>query len=129
MRNRLAASLAMLVAACGLMPVPPDNPGDNPEAAAPLTCSGRAQCDMYWQRAQAWIAGNSEWKIQTATDTVIQTFGPMQSRVAPAFSVIRQPNPDGSARISIAAACGTRECSPRRTESVIAFKRYVGGGQ
>lgn len=125
--KRLAALLALSLAACGLMPVPPDNPADSPEAAAPLTCSSRAQCDLYWQRAQAWIAGNSDYKIQTATDTVIQTFGPFNSRVVLAFSVIRVPNADGSGRITIAAACGTRECVPRRTDAIVAFKRYVSG--
>jgi hypothetical protein len=121
--KRAAIALAILLSSCAITP---DNPAASAEATEPLLCPDKSTCDAYWQRAQAWIAANSAWKIQTASDAIIQTFGPAGARDDLAYLVTRVPNNDGSARIFIGAQCAnTIRCYPSKTEAIIAFKRFV----
>ena len=115
----------LALAACASAP---DEPANNPEAAAPVACIDKAQCDLYWQRAQAWIAANSRYRVQLVTDTVIQTYGPITGTFDLAYTVVKTPSSDGSGRIAVACACGNLfHCEPTRTEATIAFKRFVRG--
>ena len=115
----------LALAACTSVP---DDPAKNPEAAAPLACLDKTQCDLYWQRAHARIAVNSKYRVQHVTDTVIQTYGPMTGTFDLAYTVVKTPSADGSGRIAIACACGNLfHCEPTRTEATIAFKRFVRG--
>lgn len=94
----------------------------------PLLCSDKAQCDLYWQRAQIWIANNSTYKIQTATDSVITTYGPMGTRVDLAFQATKIPNVDGSAQIKLAAGCNNIfGCQPDKYQSILRFREYIRG--
>lgn len=123
MRRALALALTVALTSCTTTP---DNPSANPEAVAPLICPSKPVCDTYWQRAQAWVASNSAWKIQTASDAIIQTYGPAYSRVDLAYTITRVPNADGSARIVIAANCDNFiRCYPTRTDAIVSFKRFV----
>ena len=116
---------AMVLAACATTP---DDPASNPEAAAPLACINKAQCDLYWQRAQAWIAANSTYRVQNVTDTVIQTYGPIGASLDLAYTVVKTPSPDGSGRIAFACTCGNLfRCEPTKTQATIEFKRFVRG--
>jgi hypothetical protein len=116
--------VAALLSACGRMPV-----ADSPTAAAsakPVLCVGKAQCDIYWQRAQAWVANNSEYRLQTVTDTVIETQGPTLARTSLAFRVTRVPDDKDGARIFVLASCGNAlGCSPATSDAVTAFTRFV----
>jgi len=116
--------LALAVAGCAV--APPDDPRVNAEAVEPLVCTSRAQCDIYWQRAQVWVANNSEYRIRVATDVLIETFGPFGSKVDLAYRITRLPDNSGGARIYIVAACDNFiRCYPPRTDAIIAFKRFV----
>jgi hypothetical protein len=121
--KRSLMALTLMLGACAITP---DNPAANVEASEPLLCADRGQCDIYWQRAQAWIGSNSFYKIQTVSDAIIQTFGPRPSGVDLAYTITRVPNRDGSGRIYVNPNCGNLiGCTPTRTEAVIAFKRFV----
>lgn len=115
--------LVPLLAGCAALP---DDPSSNPEAAAPLVCMNKAQCDLYWQRAQAWVANSSTYyRISLATDTLIETYGPTPGRMDLAYRVTRIPQGDG-AQILIVANCGNVfGCAPTRTDAIAGFKRYV----
>jgi hypothetical protein len=98
-------------------------------AAEPLACVGRDQCDLYWKRAQAWVANNSVYRISTATDTIIETYGPVASRAELAYKVTRVPDGRDGARILIVTSCADYlPCSPTRTSATVAFKRFVRSG-
>jgi hypothetical protein len=45
------------------------------QATQPLTCMSKAECDAWWARAQVWVTNHSEYKLQTVTDSIIQTAG------------------------------------------------------
>jgi len=99
-----------------------------PEAMAPLTCLNPAQCALYWQRAQAWVAESSAYRVQLSTDTVIQTYGPLVGRADMAYVITKIPRADGSADINIRAECdNVFRCSPELPDALISFKRFVRG--
>jgi len=95
-------------------------------SAEPVLCVDRSQCDVYWQRAQAWVANNSVYRLQTITDTVLETAGPQPARTGLAFRITRVPDNQEGARIYVMAACGNSvACNPAPSDAVIAFKRFV----
>ncbi len=97
-------------------------------ATTPLTCSNKAECDLWWQRAQTWVTNNSKYKVESATDTLIQTAGPDGGKRALAYQITRTANPDGTATIGFAAHCdGSLGCTPNPWEAGADFKQYVRG--
>ncbi|MGF6769649.1 hypothetical protein P3T18_002119 [Paraburkholderia sp. GAS199] len=97
-------------------------------ATTPLTCSSKAECDTWWQRAQTWVTSHSTYKIESATDTLIQTAGPDGGKRALAYQITRTANPDGTATIGFAAHCdGSMGCKPNPWEAGADFKAYVRG--
>lgn len=104
------------------------DPGVMQIATTPLTCSGKAECDMWWQRAQTWVTSHSTYRIESSTDTLIQTAGPDGGKPALAYQITRTPNPDGTATIGFAAHCdGSFGCKPNPWEAGANFKEYVRG--
>ena len=114
-----------LLYGCAPVTISSDSAGTS-MSSNPVLCVGKAQCDIYWQRAQAWVANNSEYRLQTVTDTVIETQGPLLARSALAFRVTRVPDDKDGARIVVVAACGNAfGCNPESSVAVTAFKHFV----
>lgn len=90
------------------------------------SCSTKAECDTMWQQSQVWIAQHSAWKLQTVTDTIIQTYGPGDSTDV-AYTITRIPLGGGINSISMRAACGNLfGCVPRRpSEEIIDFNNSL----
>ncbi|ELI7923492.1 hypothetical protein ACQ26G_004349 [Yersinia enterocolitica] len=108
---------------------PLGDPSLKAEVEAPLICNGEKECNLFWQRAQFWVANNSAWKIETATDTLISTHNSQPDRADLAYQVTRLPNPDGTARIYIKPFCANMfGCRPKPYEAIVAFKRFVKSG-
>jgi len=117
--------VAALLSGCGPIPIAND-PAPTSASANPVLCVGKSQCDIYWQRAQAWVANNSEYRLQTVTDTVIETSGPALARTGLAFRVTRVPDDKDGARIFVLAGCGNAlGCSPASADAITSFKRFV----
>ena len=121
--------LAMLcVAAAGCSTQGQVDPDVMQIATTPLTCSNKTQCDVWWQRAQAWVTSHSKYKIESSTDTLIQTGGPDGGKRALAYQITRAANPDGTSTIGFAAHCdGSMGCKPNPWEAGADFKQYVRG--
>lgn len=114
---------AAVLSACAQTPIAVEPPATS---AQPVLCVNRSQCDVYWQRAQAWVANNSVYRLQTVTDTVLETAGPQPARTSLAFRVTRVPDNQEGARIYVMAACGNVvTCNPAPSDAVVAFKRFV----
>ena len=62
-------------------------------------------CTDEWQRAQFWIGTYSGWKIQTATDVMIQTFNPSEQSAERGFTVTREPLGNGEYAIRLGQSC------------------------
>lgn len=116
---------AATLAGCASL-TPQASSEDTAAANEPLLCKGAQQCADYWRRAQVWIATNSSYRIQVATDSVISTFGPLKSDMRFAYQVTREPISDGEERISIAMGCGNMfGCRENRDTVTAAFKAFV----
>ncbi|MFP3563760.1 hypothetical protein [Paraburkholderia sp. SIMBA_030] len=126
MKKGLLAVLCIVAAGCSTQgQVDPDV---MQIATAPLTCSSKAECDAWWQRAQTWVTSHSTYKVEFATDTLIQTAGPDGGKRALAYQITRAPNPDGTSTIGFAAHCdGSLGCKPNPWEAGADFKLYVRG--
>jgi hypothetical protein len=117
---------AVLAISSSCSQMPSSEPAANPESAEPVLCTNKTQCDVYWQRAPAWVANNSGYRLQTITDTVIETNGPLATQTGLAFKITKVPDGKEGARIYVLPVCGNAfRCSPTPTDAVIAFKRFV----
>ncbi|MCG5077797.1 hypothetical protein [Paraburkholderia tagetis] len=126
MKRTLPILLCAALAACA--PRGQVNPDVMQIATAPLTCSDKPQCDIWWQRAQDWVRGNSKYEVQTVTDTLIQTSGPGGGKRALAYEITRTHNSDGTT-IGFAAHCDSSlGCKPDPWAAGAAFKQYVRTG-
>ena len=106
--------------------VPSSELATTPESSVPVLCTSKTQCDAFWQRAQAWVANNSGYRMQTITDIVIETYGPLSSQTGLAFRITKVPDDKEGARIFVLPLCGNVfGCSPTPTDAAIAFKRFV----
>lgn len=95
-------------------------------AITPIKCSNKAQCDNFWQKTQVWVAKNSGYRIQTATDVLIQTYGPANSDVTLAFTVIKEPNDENGASISMSASCDNIfGCTIPPVDAIAAYRKYI----
>jgi len=100
------------------------------EATEPLICDGVDQCALYWKRAQLWVAKNSRWKIQSATDVVITTYTPVRSSADFGYQITREPLDAGAKeRIVMQPICVNMFGCGDLNATVISFKRYVRGAQ
>ncbi|MDN7178593.1 hypothetical protein M0D69_11275 [Caballeronia sp. SEWSISQ10-4 2] len=98
------------------------------QATAPLTCTNKAECDAWWARAQVWVINHSEYKLQTVTDSIIQTDGPSGGKRALAYQITKTPSNEGTATIGFAAHCDNMlGCEPNPWKAGADFKQFVRG--
>lgn len=120
------AATAALVTACA---APAPDAATTALADEPLYCHGDEQCNLYWRRAQVWIANNSSYRIQSVTDTVITTHGPTSGSVERAYQIVRMPMENGQEQITIASGCGNiYGCNAHADSMAASFKRFVKTG-
>jgi hypothetical protein len=120
----LLCSVVTILSSCTQMPA--TELATTPESKEPVLCTSKTQCDLYWQRAQAWVANNSGYRIQTATDIVIETYGPVSTQTGLAFRITKVPDDKDGARIYVLPGCANVfGCTPTPTDAAIAFKRFV----
>ena len=126
MKRGLLAVLCVLAAGCSTRgQVDPDT---MQIATAPLTCANKAQCDLWWTRAKAWVTQVSTYEVQTVSDTLIQTAGPDGGKRALAYQITLTPNNDGTATIGFAAHCDSSlGCKPNPWQAGADFKQFVRG--
>lgn len=123
MKLKLAFLCVLTVAGCATKPVAPELAA---AAAQPLYCYGVEQCALYWKRAQLWVVNNSGWKIQLATDTLIETYNPIRSSTARGYRITKEPQGNGREQIRIATACANMfGCGEPEEVAVVKFKSYV----
>jgi hypothetical protein len=60
-------------------------------AASRPTCDALVDCASKWQAAQLWIVQNAQFKLQIATDVVLETYSPWKGHPGLAARVTKQP--------------------------------------
>ncbi len=107
----------------------PASPEVRAAALTPLYCTTGPQCTRYWQRAQLWVTETSQWRIQTATDTVIITYNPTDSSIHRGYKITKEPQADGREQIRISSGCANMfGCSTDEFEMALSFKNYLRAG-
>ena len=102
-------------------------PWSKPRRRSPV--STRPKCDAWWARAQVWVINHSEYKLQTVTDSIIQTDGPSGGKRALAYQITKTPSNEGTATIGFAAHCDNMlGCEPNPWKAGADFKQFVRGG-
>jgi hypothetical protein len=135
MINRLITASLVVgligISACSTMDAPGGSlhgalaPADNYND--PVKCD--SACKPQWERAQLWLTRHSAWKVQMATDVVLQTYSPVSSEPHYGFTVTKEPvGPDGY-EISLAMVCGNMlGCDPSPVGVRKAFYYFVATG-
>lgn len=98
-------SLLIFLTACASKPefIPPRV---TEVANMPVTCENKEQCDTMWAKAQIFVAQNAGYKIQVATDFIIETYSTSQLSNGFSIRVIKTPLGDGKFQLILTTSCG-----------------------
>lgn len=123
----LLTALTLLV---GCSTPPPIRPEIVAAAEKPLTCDSEQECRLYWQRALFYVNRVSVFKVQTVTDSLIQTYSPRGGTTDVGYNVSREPLLNGGNRLWIKVWCDNMfGCYPSITPEIARFKSYVTTGR
>jgi len=77
-------------------------------ANEPVVCATKDECDASWQKAVEWVSNRCAFKIQTQTENLVETEGPLPGpNNDVACRLERVPTGEsGSAQLEITARCG-----------------------
>lgn len=92
----------------------------------PLYCDSEAQCNLYMERAQAWLATHSHYRIQIANSVQISTYGGVTPDMDLSYTVIREKQADGRSRILVRAGCQNAfGCDKDPYDAIGMMKLYI----
>lgn len=82
-----------------------------------IVCEGAA-CGDYWAKAQVWLSKHSGYKVQTQTESVMETYGPSYDTdpMTCGFSITKQPLGGDKFKIEFAPHCFPKSISSRIPE-------------
>lgn len=66
-------------------------------------CVGEKDCNAKWDAAQYWVSRNSDYKIQTSTNIVVETYNSHDRGIA--AKVTKEPMGSGKYRIIVEIWC------------------------
>jgi hypothetical protein len=91
------------------------------------TCSGDADCKAKWEAAQLWVVHNAGFKIQTATDVLIETYNATGGSPSIAARVTKEPLGGGRYRLVVFVTCDNMfGCVPDSWQAALNFNQVVG---
>lgn len=90
------------------------------------TCGSEIECKAKWEAAQLWIAKNAGYKIQIATDVLIETYNSIDYSTSLAARAMKEPLGDGRYAIRIRLGCANWfSCYPDPVDASLDFNRAV----
>jgi hypothetical protein len=110
---RISIATASALALCGCITA--EQQASVAEPPKPITCHAGADCDAKWSRANAWITEHSKYKVETSSETLIQTSGPstFETDPSPMYKVTKVAARPGEYTIEFTGACDTLfGCTP-----------------
>ena len=123
-RLAIVAILASLVACTS----PQQEAAWRADAQRPMTCAGADDCSVKWSRALEWVTDNSQFRLQIANDSLIQSAGPGDEDPASAFIVTKRSLGDGKYQIVFRSGCSNMiGCVPSGLALQASFNDYVLG--
>jgi hypothetical protein len=125
MKTTLIA-VALLLAGCASPQMRADNATKQNEFASTVPhCSDQRQCEIMWSEARKWVLSTCGMKIQTMSDSFIETFNSIGSDTDLGCRVTKDPAGNGY-EFTVAASCGNMfGCIPSAIDAQIAFNRQL----
>lgn len=125
MRKAIFTLLSLsLLAGCASMTPQQQAAFQQQMAATQPRCSTQRQCEAAWSAARNWVTSNCGMKIQTMTDSYIETYNSIDTSLA--CRVTKDPEPSGGYSLSIAVSCGNMfGCVPDAHDAALSFNREV----
>ena len=94
-------------------------------ASTPIRVEQR-ECEAMWAAARSWVNSTCDMKIQTMTDSYIETYGSAGSTTNIACRVTKDPRPEGGYWIRAVAGCANPfGCNTDPRSAVLNFNRTV----
>lgn len=89
-------------------------------------CTTQRQCEGEWAAARDWVTANCAMKIQTMTDSFIETYNAVGGEPGLACRVTKDPIPSGGYAITVAANCDNMfGCVPNQWVAIVDFNEKV----
>ena len=127
MKGKVLLSCAcVLLASCATM-----SPAERAQIEQNLisnrpTCLGKAQCEAMWDAARDWVVSSCAMKIQTITDSYIETYNPPAYSPNIACEITKDPRPAGGYELHMRVWCSNfLGCQPSQVDAMQDFERYV----
>lgn len=93
-------------------------------------CNGEKDCAAKWDAAQLWVVKNAGFKIQNATNVLIQTYFPTNSSVELGVEVTKEGEGGGVHVIRAKIWCDNWiGCSRDPLDALLDFNRKVSAAQ
>jgi hypothetical protein len=127
MRALVFSGLAASVLLAGCATVSPEQQAAlSAEASRPVTCTAGPDCEVKWGRALKWVLDNSSYRVQSQSDVMISTMGPLPNDPRPAFTITKMATGGGAYVIDFRAGCDNMfGCIPSLVEAKASFVRTV----
>jgi hypothetical protein len=118
--------MASTLALCGCITA--EQQASVAESPKPITCHAGADCDAKWSRANSWITEHSKYKVETSSDSVIQTSGPstFESDPSPRYQVRKLAIGGDQYAIEFTGGCDSIfECTPTLSTAQADFTQSI----
>lgn len=95
------------------------------ESTMPV-CVDDADCRIKWEAAQLWVINNAAYRLQIATDVLLETYNPTDYTTQLGMRVTKEPLGGGQYRFNISAYCANLlGCARDPVEVKIAFNEHI----
>ena len=127
MKKMVGVMGLILVAGCATTPDPQRQAMMDEINRTIPTCAGAEDCNAKWEAAQLWIVRNADYKIQTATNVLIETYNPEPHSPSLAARVIKEPMGGGQYRLLVKTWCNNiYGCTKDIYAKALEFNKAVG---
>jgi len=116
--------LATALSACSTMTPEQRAAVQNDLNANTPVCTEQRQCEGMWSAARNWVTSSCGMKIQTMTDTFIETYNSTDTSTA--CRVTKDPRAAGGYAFNVAVSCGNMfGCVPDSVSQIRSFEATV----
>src|SRR6266702_4169004 len=123
---RISIAAASALALCGCITA--EQQASVAEPPKPITCNAGADCNAKWSRADAWIKEHSKYKVETSSESLIQTAGPsaFETDPSPTYNIRKIAMGPNEYAIEFAGACDSMfACTPTLSSAQADFSQSI----
>jgi len=123
---RFSIAAAFAIALCGCITA--EQQASVAEPPKPVTCHAGADCDAKWSRANTWVTEHSKNKVETSSETLIQTSGPstFETDPSPSYKITKIAMGPGEYTIAFTGGCDSIfSCTPTLSAAQTDFTQSI----